>query len=69
MIDREVVEGQNKSLATRLKFAGLRRAAVAGDIDLTNSARPRPNIVHQPCRRRSATSRVARLFAMVSRKW
>lgn len=35
MIDREVVERQNKSLATRLKFAGLRQAAVAEDIDLT----------------------------------
>lgn len=35
MIDREVVERQNKSLATRLKFAGLRHAAVAEDIDLT----------------------------------
>lgn len=35
MIDREVVERQNKSLATRLKFAGLRHAAVVEDIDLT----------------------------------
>ena len=35
MIDREVVERQNKSLATRLKFAGLRHAAVTEDIDLT----------------------------------
>src|SRR5512144_769030 len=34
MIDREVVERQNKSLATRLKFAGLRHAAVVEDIDL-----------------------------------
>ena len=35
MIDREIVERQNKSLATRLKFAGLRHAAVTEDIDLT----------------------------------
>ena len=34
MVDREVVERQNKSLATRLKFAGLRHAAFE-DIDLT----------------------------------
>lgn len=34
MVDREVVERQNKSLATRLKFAGLRHAAVVEDIDL-----------------------------------
>lgn len=35
MIDREVVERQNKTLAARLKFAGLRHAAVVEDIDLT----------------------------------
>ena len=35
MIDREVVDRQNKILATRLKFAGLRHAAVTEDIDLT----------------------------------
>ena len=35
LVDREVVERQNKSLATRLKFAGLRHAAVVEDIDLT----------------------------------
>jgi DNA replication protein DnaC len=35
MIDREVVERQNKSLAARLKFAGLRHLAVVEDIDLT----------------------------------
>src|SRR5512144_147206 len=34
MIDREVVERQHKSLATRLKFAGLRQMAVVEDIDL-----------------------------------
>jgi DNA replication protein DnaC len=34
MIDREVVERQNKCLATRLKFAGLRHMAVVEDIDL-----------------------------------
>jgi DNA replication protein DnaC len=34
LIDREVVERQNKSLATRLKFAGLRQMAVVEDIDL-----------------------------------
>lgn len=35
MVDREVVERQNKCLATRLKFAGLRHLAVVEDIDLT----------------------------------
>ena len=34
LIDREVVERQNKSLVTRLKFAGLRQMAVVEDIDL-----------------------------------
>ena len=34
MVDREVVERQNKCLATRLKFAGLRQMAVVEDIDL-----------------------------------
>ena len=34
MVDREVVERQNKCLATRLKFAGLRHLAVVEDIDL-----------------------------------
>jgi DNA replication protein DnaC len=34
MVDREVVERQNKCLATRLKFAGLRHMAVVEDIDL-----------------------------------
>ena len=51
MVDREVVERQNKSLATRLKFAGLRHAAVAEDIDLTTPPRPRSNPAHQPRRR------------------
>lgn len=35
MIEREVVERQNKRLVTRLKFAGLRQAAVVEDIDVT----------------------------------
>jgi DNA replication protein DnaC len=35
MVDREVVERQNKCLATRPKFAGLRHLAVVEDIDLT----------------------------------
>jgi DNA replication protein DnaC len=34
MVDREVVERQNKCLATRLKFARLRQMAVVEDIDL-----------------------------------
>ncbi len=45
MVDREVVERQNKSLATRLKFAGLRHAAVAEDIDLTTP----PAASIEPC--------------------
>lgn len=49
MIDREVVERQNKSRAARLKFAGLRHAAVVEDIDL---ATPRGFPAHQPHRRR-----------------
>lgn len=38
MVDREIVERQNKSLATRLKFAGLRHAAIVEDIDLATPA-------------------------------
>lgn len=51
MIDREVVDRQNKILATRLKFAGLRHAAVTEDIDLTTPRGLEPNPVHQPRRR------------------
>lgn len=34
LIDREVVERQNKRLVTRLKFAGLRQTAAVEDVDL-----------------------------------
>src|SRR5262245_6450652 len=34
MVDREATERENKRLATRLKFACLRQAAVVEDVDL-----------------------------------
>lgn len=37
LIDREVIERQNKSLATRLKFAGLRQMAVVCARSTANS--------------------------------
>src|SRR6266568_2093551 len=37
MIDREAIERENKRLATRLKFACLRQAAVVEDVDMKAS--------------------------------
>lgn len=37
MIDREAVERENKRLASRLRFAGLRQSAVVEDIDLKSA--------------------------------